>query len=311
MRKLAFVVAAASLFAFGPVASRLGPIASSLGLVWMSVMLAIFVSGRVQPLAVAGGALGAFMSGVLAPLSPAAAGALLVAATFGERTTRVRSRNGRAIHVLLAFVGGALAGTLSVAFTTSAIPIFIVSVVVASVLASLPFLVDADDPVAHALEEASKDVSEPAKKSLLDGAELRRSAIDVPLDTQTQARVRKTWQSLLKLAEARTRLERTRPQVLVRIAEGDEPKVEPTAADAVRAMVDKRIEDHVEVLSRAIAAVDTAHAAAVGLDDAALKNVESIGDSLEEASRAMVEVRDDPWKSPTGDDEVPAAKAAT
>src|SRR5690348_13161453 len=119
MRKLAFFVAAASLFAFAPIAARFGPIASSVALVWMSVLLAIFASGAAQSLGVASGALGAFASGILAPVSPAAAGAVLVGAAFAERTTRVRSRNARALHVLIAVVGGALAGTLSSAFTSA------------------------------------------------------------------------------------------------------------------------------------------------------------------------------------------------
>jgi hypothetical protein len=56
-------------------------------------------------------------------------------------------------------------------------------------------------------------------------------------------------------------------------------------------MLDQRIDEHVNVLARAYTAVDTAAAAAVSLDDTALKNVEHVGESLEEVSRAMVEVR--------------------
>ncbi|MDF2693875.1 MAG: hypothetical protein K0S65_2258, partial [Labilithrix sp.] len=219
MKKIAFVIAAASLFAFAPLASRFGPVASSLALVWLGVVLAIFASGTLQSLAIAGGALGAFGSGVLASVSPVAAGAVLVAAAFAERTTRVRSRTARAVHVLVALVGGGFAGALSNAYTTASLPVFAVAAVVAAVLAALPLLVEADDPVAHVLEQSAALVSEPAKRSLLDGAELRRNAEEVPLDRATRARVKTTWQSLLRLAEARIRLERTRPQALLRIAE--------------------------------------------------------------------------------------------
>lgn len=65
----------------------------------------------------------------------------------------------------------------------------------------------------------------------------------------------------------------------------------PSAADAVLSMVDQRIAEHVTVLARAYTAVDTVSAARIGLDDTALKNVESIGESLDEVSRAIVEVR--------------------
>jgi len=315
MKKIAFVVAAASLFAFAPLASRFGPVASSIALVWLGVILALFASGTIHSLAIAGGALGAFGSGVLASVSPAAAGAVLVAAAFAERTTRVRSRTARAVHVLVALVGGGFAGALSSAYTTATPSVFVVAAVVAAVLSSLPLLVDADDPVAHALDQAAALVAGPAKRALLEGAELRRHADDVPLDRATSARVKTTWQSLLRLADARVRLERTRPQALVRIAEqvapspvspGDAPAdantAAPSAADAVLGMVDQRITEHVNVLARAYTAVDTVSAARIGVDDAALKNVASIGDSLDDVSRALVEVRAEepvPGTSPT------------
>lgn len=326
MKKLAFIIAAVSLFAFAPLANRFGPVTSSLALVWLGVLAAVLASGTISSLSITGGAVGAFGSGVLASVSPAAAGAVLVAAAFSERTLRVRSRTARAVHVLLALVGGGLAGALSNAYTTASLSTFAVAGVVAGVLAALPLLVDADDPVAHALEEAASVVGDPAKRSLLDGAELRRNAQDIPLDRATTARVKTTWQSLLRLAEARVRLERTRPQVLLRIAQQAAPVVAdakasaaadakpseeasasdagnasapapaststPTsAADAVLGMVDQRIAEHVSVLARAYTAVDAVSAARIGLDDSALKNVESIGESLDEVSRAIVEVR--------------------
>jgi MFS family permease len=310
MKKIAFIVAAASLFAIAPIANRFGPVASSVALVWLGVLVAICASGTANALAVASGALGAFGAGILAPVSPAAAGAIIVAAAFAERSTRIRSRTARAVHVLVALVGGALAGSLSTAFNASSVPVMLVAIVVASVLAALPLLVEADDPVAHALDQAAKAVSEPARGALVQGAELRRTAEDVPLDRSTQVRVKKTWQALLRLAEARVRLERSRPKVLVRIGEAAAPALalttatgpvsgstlalgpaQPSAADAVLGMVDQRITEHVTVLAKAYTAVDTARAAAVGIDDADLRNIDTMGDSLEDVSRAMVEVK--------------------
>ena len=302
MKKLAFIVAAASLFALAPIANRFGPVASSVALVWLGVLLAVCASGTAQSIAVASGAFGAFASGILATVSPAAAGAVLVAAAFAERTTRIRSRTARAVHVLVALVGGALAGTLSSSFNASSIPVMGVAILVAAVLSALPLLVDADDPVAHALDQAARAVSEPARAALTSGAELRRNAEEVPLDRATQARVRKTWGSLLRLAEARVRLERSRPKQLVRIADAARrlafpapaalvTTTPPSAADAVLAMVDQRLTEHVTVLAKAYTAVDTARAAAIGLEDADLRTVDSMGDSLEDVSRAMVEVK--------------------
>lgn len=315
MRKLAFVVAAASLFVIAPIAERFGPVVSSVTLVWLGVLLAVCASGTAQSMAVASGAAGAFGSGILVSVSPAAAGAVMVAAAFAERTTRIRSRTARAVHVMVALVGGALAGTLSTSFGSSSVPVMAVATLVAAVLSALPLLVEADDPVAHALEQAASAVAPPARAALLQGAELRRNAAEVPLDRATEQRVRKTWQSLLRLAEARVRLERSRPRTLVRVADvlaappasaaspqlslalaAPEPAsaplvAPPSAADAVLDMVDQRLQEHVAVLSKAYTAVDTARAAALGLEDADLRTVDSLGDSLEDASRAMVEVK--------------------
>ena len=296
MKKIAYLVAAASVFAFAPFAERFGPIPSSVALVWLGVLLALFASG-VSSIAVGTGALGALASGVLGPTSPAAAGAVLILAAFTERTLRVRTRQGRAVHVLLALVGGALAGSLAEAYTAAVPAVFVVAVVVAAILAALPLLVEADDPLAHALDGAAALVSEPAKKALLDGAALRRSAAQVPLDAPTRSRVRTTWQSLLKLADARVRLERSRPHAGLHLPSAsaqpapEGPPPPPTAADAVLGMLDQRIAEHVSVLGRAYTAVDTVSAARIGLDDAALKTVESMGESLDEVSRALVEVR--------------------
>lgn len=291
MKKIAFIVAAASLFAFAPFAGRFGVVPSSVALVWMGVLLALFASAGTgsYSLSIGAGALGALGNGVLGAASPAVAGAVLVGAAFAERTTRIRSRTARAVHILLALVGGGMAGSLSHAYASAALPVLGVAVVVAAVLAALPLLVEADDPVAHALDLAAESVSGAAKATLAQGAELRRTSSEVPLDRPTAARVKTTWQALLKLADARARLERTRPVVAAAIALEGPPA--PSAADQVLAMVDQKISEHVQALSKAYTAVDAVTAARIGIDDSALKTVDSMGDSLEEVSRALVEVR--------------------
>lgn len=309
MKKIAFIVAAASLFAFAPLAGRFGAVPSSVALVWMGVLLALFASAGTgsYSLSIGAGALGALANGVLGPASPAVAGAVLLAAAFAERTTRVRNRTARAVHILLALVGGAMGASVSHAYSSAALPVVAVAVIVAAVLAALPLLVEADDPVAHALDSAADSLSGTVKATLTQGAELRRTSSEVPLDRPTAARVKTTWQSLLKLAEARVRLERTRPVALVRIAESvapasaastlegppapPPPPPPPTAADQVLAMLDAKIFEHVQVLAKAYTAVDAVTAARIGIDDSALKTVDSMGDSLEEVSRALVEVR--------------------
>ncbi|MCL2778777.1 MAG: hypothetical protein FWD73_12315 [Polyangiaceae bacterium] len=281
MRKIAFIVAAACLFALAPFTARLEPIAASVSLVWLAVLVAVAASSSISALAVASGAAGALAGGMLAPFSPAAAGAVLVACAFAERTTRIRTPQMRALHMLFACVAGALSGSLSTAFASSSFAIAAVAVVVGAVVCALPLLVPADDPVAHALDVTSQSLSGPARELLSNGAELRRIASGIPLDRNIDASVTATWRSLLRLAEARARLEHT----LVQLPSGSGKRV-------VLGAVDQRIEEHVSVLTRAYAAVDSASAASIALDDVAQKDVEAASDSLEEVSRALVAVRD-------------------
>jgi hypothetical protein len=56
-------------------------------------------------------------------------------------------------------------------------------------------------------------------------------------------------------------------------------------------MHDRKLADHVAAIARAVAADGTARAAEAGLDDAALRTAETHGESLEEASRAIVDAK--------------------
>jgi hypothetical protein len=184
--------------------------------------------------------------------------------------------------VVLAVFAGGLAGGLTASFADATLAVRGVAVVVAAVLAALPRLVDAEDLVAHALDAAAREVTEPAKGALLAGADLRRNADDALLDRPTSRTVRRTWRALSRLSEARLRVERSRA---VRAT----PK--SGATDAVVTMLDARITSHVAALARAYAAVDTVRAAELGLDDAALRTAESAGEALDHVSRAIVDVQ--------------------
>jgi hypothetical protein len=280
MRKLAFLAAAALCFGLAPFTPRLGPVGGSIALVALAVVLSVAASGAAASLAVAGGALGAFASGMLATASPAVSGAALAALCFGERTLRVRGGNGRLLHVGAALGGGALAGTLTTSFALSPLPVRAVAVTVAAVLLALPLLVAADDPLAHALDGAAADLDGAAAASLREAAELRRAVDEDLLDDGTARQVRATWAALLRLAEARVRLARSAPRRAV-------AQARPIVTVVER--VDARIGDHVEALSRAYTAAGAAQAAELSLDDAALRGVESAGQELEEVSRAIVD----------------------
>lgn len=276
MPKVLFLFAAALAFGVPQLTAPLGTVGSSLVLIALGVALAVAASGSFQALAIASGALGAFGSAVVTPASAIFGGALLVGFAYAERSARIRRPATRIAHVVVALVGGAFAGLATNAFVHSSITVHVVGVIVVAVLVALPLLIDADDPIAHALDGAARLVCEPSRSTLHEGAELRRTAWDVPLGRSTARQVRKTWLSLLRLAEARARLER-------RPARAGSP------ADTVTKMVEERIRQHVAALARTIAAVDAASAAYAGLDDTAVRSVEHVGESMEDFSEALVQ----------------------
>ena len=280
MRKLLLPFSAAAAFGAGPLVAKLGVLPGSAVLVALGVLLALAASGSIASLAIAAGALGAFAGHVLGSVVPAAGGAVLVALAFAERTMRVRGTNARVVHVGAAAVVGALAGSLPTAYASASPVVRVVALLVCAVLVALPLLVEADDPLAASLESLSRRIGDPAKASLRDAAELRRQVRDVLLDDATRVTVAATWRALAKLAESRLRVERTKTLVA---------SSSPAAAVATR--LDERIADHVAALARAYSAADAARVAEATLEDAALKSAESASETLEEHSRALVDVK--------------------
>jgi MFS family permease len=289
MKKLSFLAAAAFALGLAPLTSRLGPIYGSAASVALAVLLACAASGTLSALAVAAGAVGAFGAGVLGTTSSAVAGACLVGFAFAERTLRVRTPVARVAHLGIAVVGGALAGMLASAYASSSAAVQGVSVLVGTVLVALPLLVDADDPLAHALEGAAAMLRDPPARWLREGAALRRHADDALVDAETRRGVGRTWRALLKLAEARVRLEKVHAMRVPGIRVAPLVNAAPSTADAVVKMLDDRIEGHVKALTRAYTAVDTARAAEVGLDDTAARGVDAAGETLEDVSRAIID----------------------
>ncbi len=277
MRKIVFLVAAAAA-AFGlvPVEARLGPVLGSLLFVAIAVGLSLSASSSVTALGVGAGALAAFTSGVLGSASTAMAGAALAVLCFAERTVRVRSASARFLHLGVAALCGAVAGSLTSSFAAAAPALRGVSIAVAAVLLALPLLVDADDPIAFALEAAAASLPAGSSKPLREAAELRRSAEEDLLDPEVAREVRAAWPALVKVADARVRLAAR--------------KLSPASpAHAVARKLDERIDAHVAALTKALTAADAARAAEVSLDEAALTGVERAGDSLEHMSRAIVD----------------------
>ena len=273
MRSISLMVAAGAAFGFMPLSSRPGVVLGAGAAVLLGVLLALAASFTPSALAVTAGALGAFASGVLANTGPAFAGAALLFAAFAERTWRVQGRDSRIVHGLIALCAGAVAGYLSTRFGGADLMVRGVVVMLCAVLSLAPLLVPADDPIAFALDEVGRDVTEPAKATLQAGAELRRNVDESVLDSETATDARRAWKNLVRLARARGRLSNsTKSESAKRVAE----------------RVDQRLAEHVDSLTRMYTAVDTKTAAELSLDDGSLENVQVKGATLDDVSDAIV-----------------------
>ena len=281
MKKLALIAAAAAAFGLWPFAGRLGPVLGSLGLLGLGVLLSLAASATWDTLAAATGALGVLFAALTSTASPALFGAALVGFCYAERTMRVRGSNAQLVHLGSALVAGALAGTLTHAYAGASLEIRVVAAFVAAVLTALPLFVDADDPIAFALEGLAEDVGDDAAASLKEGAALRREVDESLLDASAIKDVRASWKALVRLSEAAARLS------IARHKRGS--KAAPPSAVAKR--VDTRIALHVAALKRAYLAADSAHAAETAeasQDKHALEAVEHAGEKLEAASEVLV-----------------------
>ncbi|MBW2527944.1 MAG: hypothetical protein JRI23_27435, partial [Deltaproteobacteria bacterium] len=143
LHRITYAVAVAAAFGLAPLTSKLGVAGGALALVLLGVALALAASASVNASAVIAGSLGALASGMLTTVSPALAGAVLVAFCFAERTSRVPGGGAKLAHLALALAGGALAGVVCASYEAAEAGIRAVSVVVAAVLAALPLFVEA------------------------------------------------------------------------------------------------------------------------------------------------------------------------
>lgn len=275
MRALSLLFASALAFGFLPFSSRFGTVLGAALAVAFGVLLALAASFGPNAIAVASGALGAFASGVLASHIPALAGAVLLGLAYTERTLRVRDRNSRIVHLVLALGAGSLAGYLATHYAASEMLVRAVVIVIAAVLATAPLMITADDPLAHALDGLADDIDEAAAEKLRAAAELRRSVDESLLDAASARDARRAWKNLLGLAQARARLAAARAP--------------SERALAVRLRVDQRIAEHVDSLNRMYTSADAASAAGLSLDDTALRNVETTRETLDEVSKAIME----------------------
>jgi hypothetical protein len=278
----AVVLSAAAVLGLGPLLYRLSPLAGSLGAVALAIALACAVSGGATSLAVGTGALGSLAGALLGGVTAPSGGAVLLGAIYVDRLLRVRGRAAGAAHLVLSLVAGAGAAQIVHTYIGAPLPVRLVALSMAVVVALLPLLVPADDALAHTLESLARDLPPDLTRLLREAADLRRQVHDVVLPPAAQANAVRSWRTLRELAQARTRLEAARkvgtgrlgtlraltspPSSLSPIAAGGTGDIQGAHEDAMTNLVERRIEEHVAALARAYSSVDSAYAVALGLD---------------------------------------------
>ena len=163
MRRYWILLAAPAAFGLAPLASRLGQVGAAVGLVSLGVALACAASESCCALAVACGAAAALGGAIGGTVSPACGGALLVTLAYAERWGRVRARASKIAHVTATAVAGAAAAALASTHAGATFGLQLVAVVVGAVFVALPMLIEAEDPIAHAIDGAASATSEPVQ----------------------------------------------------------------------------------------------------------------------------------------------------
>ena len=268
MRAFAFAVLGALLFTALPHFERAGAVAGPAFLVVITVALAVCVSGGVSPVSALSGAAGALAGGLLLGGNTgqtnssalfALATALLVALMFAERSLRVRERRAKMMHVAASLGAGAIAGALTFAYGASASALLRgVAVTISVLVIAIPLLLEADDPVTHALDAIARDLDPEtgAAETLRRAADLRRRG-DTSLldrDRDMRAHVARAWKALVLAARSRARLEHA-------MTTGCTPP------QSVVARSDRVIAEHVTMLMRAHGAYEILQATSEALEE--------------------------------------------
>ena len=280
LKRLSFVVLTATVLGATAWFDRLSPIPSALLLVTTTVLLACSASGGFNWATVSFAAIGAFLGAALRGTSFVVAGAVVLAAVFAERTLRVRGGVGRTVHLGASLLAGSAAMFLAQAFGARDMSLFGVAIAVGTALCALPLLIDADDAVAAELDRISKVVPANVAQELRNAAQMRRRAKDVAMDADVAKNVDGTFETLLRLAEARVRVQAA--------SESD-----GESAQKVAALVDGKISLCASAIRKALAASDAVRAYATARDDQELHALSAKSESIEEVSRTLLEAEAD------------------
>jgi hypothetical protein len=207
-RAWAFVGAVGLVFAAFGQADIASPSVAAAITVAASVALALLAHGG-QPLAaeaVAFGASGALAYEAMRPYLPLVASGLLLTFVFGTRAMRAKTWRELLFHLGVAFVGGVAASWVARAQAGSDVTLWLLGIVVAAVLASVPWLLPADGPRAFALRRlAAKTPKGPLKVRLLRAviAARRIGELAEPLPRRVHKRIARAFDDVIAIAERR------------------------------------------------------------------------------------------------------------
>lgn len=236
-------------------------------------LLAASVANGFSVLSVAAGALGGFAHDGLRAATPALAFALFTLLVTFERTLRMPSRRGQIAHGALALVGGAMAGSIVESYADAARPLWWVALAVAVALFSMPLVLDEDDSVARALERTAGLLPAGPAEALREAALLKRGSVNVAIREASRETVLKSFESILKLGEARLQMSKS-------LTLGEEGK-------SVTDILDTKIRAQVEVVRKAFAASEAVHAIVQTADTSAVDSLQVAGESLEEVRKVL------------------------
>jgi len=183
----------------------LGPVAAAGVTVGTSVVLALLAHGGV-PLAaeaVAFGASGAFAYEATRSTVPLVASGLLLTFVFGTRAMRSKSWRELVFHLVAAFAGGVSASWVTRANAGLETTLWMVAIVVAALLASMPWIVPSDAPRTFALRRAASRARGALRVRLLRAVITHRRLCELDLPRPLRQRVERAFDDVIRRAERR------------------------------------------------------------------------------------------------------------
>lgn len=200
-----FVGAAGLVLALLGQVDVLPPVAAAALTVASSVGLAVLAHGgpALATEAIAFGASGALAYEASRSYVPLVASGLLLAFVFGTRAMRSRSWRELGFHVAVAFIAGVLASWVAHENRGLETSLWLIAVVVAALLASIPWILPADAARTFALRRLAGRARGALRWRLLRAVVAHRRVAEVELSRGMRRRVERAFDELRRRAEHR------------------------------------------------------------------------------------------------------------